>query len=296
MPLIIPEPIHPRGRFAPSPTGPLHLGSLTAALGSWLMARSAGGEWLLRIEDLDPPRELPGMALQHIEDLAAFGMVSDEPVQYQSTRAEAYAAVLSSLVEAGVAFACLCTRGDLAPTQGMHRGCVRHPTGRRPAWRLRVPALSVEFNDAIRGRCQQDLAAEVGDFVLQRSDGLWAYQFAVVVDDHWQRISQVVRGADLLDSTARQVYLQSVLGYPHPMYAHLPLIRGPDGKKLAKSLASSAINPADPLPALRTAFAWLGQDPRELQACTRADQALDRAATVFRIACVPSHDRMLILE
>jgi glutamyl-Q tRNA(Asp) synthetase len=289
----VPASERPRGRFAPSPTGPLHLGSLTAALGSWLMARQAGGDWLLRVEDLDPPREKPGAAGEQLETLAAFGFLPDGPVLFQSERGEFYAAALAALAANGDAFECLCTRSDLAGSGGVHRGCVPRPHGRHPAWRLRVPAGPVEFDDGIRGRQVQDLREEVGDFVLRRSDGLWAYQLAVVVDDALQGVTQVVRGADLLDSTPRQILLQRRLGLPRPDYAHLPLLLDRQGAKLSKSLRSTPVAAAEPGPALRLAWASLGQDAKALAGAGSAPRLLERALSAFEPARIPARDLRL---
>lgn len=282
-----------RGRFAPSPTGPLHLGSLTAALGSWLMARHHGGTWLVRIEDLDPPREQPGMADLHLRDLASFGMVSDEPVVRQSERSSLYAKALAKLQAAGWAFECRCSRSDLAAVGGVHLRCVEHPSGRNAAWRVRLPRETLAFTDAIRGRYAQDLAQEVGDVVVYRADGCWAYQLAVLVDDELQGITQVVRGADLLDSTPRQIAMQGLLGYATPSYAHLPVVREANGAKLGKSLASLPLEPDNPLPGLRKAFALLGQDLAALDEATDAGDALRRAVTVFNPALIPARDHLL---
>lgn len=282
-----------RGRFAPSPTGPLHLGSLTAALGSWLMARHRGGDWLVRIEDLDPPREVPGMAMEQLRTLAAFELVSDAAVVWQSQRSAHYADALGRLIALDLAFECRCTRQDLAGTAGIHLRCVSQPSGQRPAYRLRVAHGATGFVDAIRGHFEHDPATRVGDVVLKRADGYWAYQLAVVVDDALQGITDVVRGADLIDSTPRQIVLQRALGYPTPRYAHLPVIRQSDGLKLSKSLRSIAIDPADPLPAIRLAYAWLGQDSRELEGFVDAGRALVRACASFDPAKIPARDHFL---
>jgi len=287
------QPSASRGRFAPSPTGPLHLGSLTAALGSWLVARHRHGEWLIRVEDLDPPREIPGMAQQQLDALAAFGLISDHPVVWQSERSEYYGDALRQLIDRDLAFECRCSRSDLAATGGVHRQCVAQPSGKRAAWRLRVPPLTVTFDDATRGSYSQDLNAEVGDFVLKRADGYWAYQLAVVVDDQLQGITDVVRGADLIDSTPRQIFLQQSLDFGTPNYRHLPLIKNADGSKLSKSLQSLPVDPSDPLPALRLAYAWLGQDARELAGKIEIGRALQRAADAFRPDLIPASDRFL---
>ena len=270
--------LHYRGRFAPSPTGPLHFGSLVAALGSWLLARHAGGEWLVRVEDLDPPREVAGAAAGQLRVLAAFGLESDGPVLWQSTRGEAYQAALDRLMASGHAFACHCSRAALAADGGIHRQCV--PGARRadPAIRMRVDdGARVVFEDAIQGRFAQDVAAGVGDFVLRRADGPWAYQLAVVVDDAAQGITYVVRGADLLDSTPRQILLQRALGLPTPRHAHLPLVLDGEGRKLSKSMAALPVDGAEPLPALRAAWVALGQ-PAAAIAGAGSVQAWLRAA------------------
>lgn len=213
-----------RGRFAPSPTGPLHFGSLLAAFGSWLLARHAGGQWCVRIEDIDPPRAEAGASARQLRTLAAFGLHSDLPVLYQSGRHAQYEAAIATLLEAGLAFECSCSRADLAGMGGIHHACVA-PLGARRAVRLRVPPQPpVGFDDALQGHVEQDVHTEVGDVVLRRADGYWAYQLAVVVDDAAQAITDVVRGADLLDSTPRQLLLQRALGLPQPRYLHLPLI------------------------------------------------------------------------
>lgn len=289
----LPERALYRGRFAPSPTGPLHLGSLAAALGSWLHARHHGGQWLIRIEDLDPPREVPGMAQQQLAALAAFALVSDSEVVWQSERSDLYAEALRKLVERGLAFECRCSRSDLSASAGIHRNCVAHPSGKQAAYRLRVPPGTLAFDDAIRGRFVQDLREDVGDVVVKRADGYWAYQLAVVVDDALQGITDVVRGADLIDSTPRQILLQQLLGYATPRYAHLPVIKTADGLKLSKSLRSAPIDPADPLPALRLAYAWLGQDARALAGSAGARDALRRALGAFQPERIPASNRVL---
>jgi glutamyl-Q tRNA(Asp) synthetase len=282
-------PARHRGRFAPSPTGPLHFGSLLAALGSWLLARRAGGEWLVRVEDLDPPREVAGAADAQLRALAAFGLHADGPVWRQSERGPAYQAALDALLASGAAFACHCSRSELAAAGGVHRHCVAATERPDPAIRLRVADdATVAFDDAIQGRCVQRVDREVGDFVLRRADGLWAYQLAVVVDDAAQGITDVVRGADLLDSTPRQVLLQRALGLPTPRYAHLPLVVGGDGRKLSKSLAALPVDPADPLPALRSAWAALGQEPGALRGIGGVAAILDSAVRHFAPTRIPA--------
>ena len=283
----VPDPKY-RGRFAPSPTGPLHLGSLVAALGSWLMARHAGGEWWIRIEDLDPPREVPGAADAQLRTLAAFGLMSDGPVVRQSARDAEYRAAIDRLLADGLAFHCACSRTVLAEVGGIHRACRADARRTQTAVRLRVADdAHIAFDDALCGRVAQDVAREVGDVVLRRADGFWAYQLAVVVDDAAQGVTDVVRGADLLDSTPRQILLQRALGLPTPRYAHLPLLLDADGRKLSKSLAALPIDAGDPLPALRIAWRALGQPPHILDGIGSASRALAQAAREFAPDLIP---------
>ncbi len=278
----MPSPSY-RGRFAPSPTGPLHLGSMLAAFGSWLLARQAGGRWLVRIEDVDPPREVAGAAASQLATLAAFGLLPDEPVQYQSRRHAHYRAALERLLAEGEAFPCHCSRTDLAGRHGIHRQCVAGRERPRPAIRLRVADGShVAFDDGLQGRFAQWVDREVGDFVLLRADGCWAYQLAAVVDDAEQGITDVVRGADLIDSTPRQILLQHALGLPTPRHLHLPLLLDAHGAKLSKSLAARPVDPDDPLPALRWLWAALGQDAAELDDAGSVPALLERAVAAFR--------------
>lgn len=249
-----------RGRFAPSPTGQLHFGSLVAALASWLCARHAGGRWLLRMEDIDPPREVPGSARGILDALPAFGLVADEPALFQSHRLDAYEAAFEQLRERDQVFPCWCSRADLAAAGGMHRDgrCVAAPDpSRAPAWRLRVPDVEVGFVDGLQGPQRQNLRESAGDFVIRRVEGFYAYQLACVVDDAWQGVTQVVRGNDLLDSTPRQLWLQRCLGLASPTYLHLPLAVDAQGHKLSKSENAHPVDPRDPLPALRRALRFL---------------------------------------
>ncbi len=277
-----------RGRFAPSPTGPLHFGSLLAAFGSWLMARQAGGQWLVRIEDLDPPREVAGAAAAQLRTLEQFGLLSDTAVLRQGGRDAFYRTALERLRANGDAFTCHCSRSDLAGMRGVHRACRAGAHRPDPSIRLRVPdATCIRFDDRIHGPIAQDLAAEVGDFVLRRADGYWAYQLAVVVDDAAQGITEVVRGADLLASTPRQVFLQRQLGLPTPEYAHLPLVVDDAGRKLSKSSAALPVDGEDPLPALRAAWQALGQAPAGWPATPSLATALDCAVRGFDPARIP---------
>ena len=321
-----------RGRFAPSPTGPLHAGSLVAALASWLDARAHGGRWLVRIEDVDLPRCGPGTDHLILSQLAAFGLVPDEPVVWQSQRGALYQQALDRLVAAGLAYPCGCTRreieaewtrrgkphqrhGELIYPGTCRNGLQGHPAG---AWRLRTnickpnstqpivgrslyaidsevilnatetfaaPPVSpdrVGWHDRRLGSMRQDVQAEVGDFVLRRADGLWAYQLAVVVDDAAQGITHIVRGEDLADNTPRQLLLQRALGLPAPVYLHTPLVRAADGEKLSKQNDAAALDASRPLAALTQAGAVLGLHP---QADNRADW-LAGAVAVWR-ACWP---------
>ena len=290
------------GRFAPSPTGALHAGSLVAALASWLDARAQGGRWLVRIEDVDTPRCVPGADRQILQQLAACGLPPDQPPVWQSGRSAHYQAALDALVTAGAAYPCGCSRKDIEQAQAA-RGLRRqrgvelpYPGSCRPergglqgkparAWRLhtgvhesnpppgqsgQAPAaiVSEATNEAIvwhdrrLGPQRQDVAHEVGDFVLRRADGLWAYQLAVVVDDAAQGVTHVVRGADLADNTPRQILLQRRLGLATPRYLHTPLVLAADGEKLSKQHGAQALDVSDPLRTLQRAAAVLALDPK----------------------------------
>lgn len=253
----------PRGRFAPSPTGELHFGSLVAAVGSCLSARSVGGQWLVRIEDIDPPREVPGAARSQIETLRRFGLIPDQPVIYQSRLRARHDAALTRLLKHGKAFHCGCSRRDL-PTNGVYPGTCRDglPPGRQArSIRLQVPDEEVGFIDLVQGPVRQHPARECGDFVIRRADGLIAYQLAVVVDDAASGISEVVRGADLIESTGRQILVYRALELPEPQYAHLPLITDEQGRKLSKSEGDDPIKTRPAAGALRLALRALGHEP-----------------------------------
>jgi glutamyl-Q tRNA(Asp) synthetase len=232
-----------RGRFAPSPTGPLHLGSLVAALGSYLDAKAHGGEWLVRMEDIDTPRTVPGAADDILRTLERFGLEWDGPVLYQSTRIGTYEAAFEDLRKRDLIFPCGCFRKDVV---NRYPGTCRHGIRGRldtPSWRFRVSGEIVHFEDRRLGPQSQNVQEYVGDFVLKRADGLFAYQLAVVVDDAYQGITDVVRGEDLLDSTARQILLQRALGFPQPRYLHLPLVLNETGQKLSKQNGATALDP-----------------------------------------------------
>jgi glutamyl-Q tRNA(Asp) synthetase len=251
------------GRFAPTPSGYLHFGSLVAALASYLDARAVNGRWLLRMEDLDPPREVPGAQAAILQTLEQYGLEWDGEVVYQSQRHEAYREVVQRWFSQGLAYACTCSRKQLQGYGGIYPGLCGN-AGHGPedaAIRLRVPQLNYRFEDRVQGDFQQHLGRESGDFVIQRRDGLYAYQLAVVLDDAWQGITDIVRGADLLDSTPRHLYLQELLGVPQPRYLHVPLIIQPDGHKLGKSYRSPPLQGDDAGPLLLRALRALGQQP-----------------------------------
>jgi len=269
-----------RGRFAPSPTGPLHFGSLAAAIGSCLDARAAGGSWLLRIEDVDTPRMVEGAAEAMLRTLERLGFAWDGAVEYQSRRTAHYLAAFERLKLAGRVFACACSRREVADSGLGPDGAPRYPgtcrrglaPGRQArAWRLQVEPGQVCFDDDLQGRICQDLAAEVGDFVVLRADGCFAYQLAAVVDDAAQGVTHVVRGADLIDSTPRQIFLQQQLGLPRPAYLHLPAAVNAAGEKLSKQTRAAAIDGQRPQAALLAALKFLGQQPPQ----ALAEAALD---------------------
>ncbi|WP_322405586.1 tRNA glutamyl-Q(34) synthetase GluQRS [Massilia luteola] len=261
------------GRFAPSPTGPLHAGSLVAALASYLDARAHHGTWLIRIEDIDEGRSVAGAAEEILDLLRRLGMESDRDVVWQSRRKHLYQAAYDRL--AGHVYPCGCNRREIADSRlgfapdgaALYPGTCRHglAPGRSPrSLRLRVPEAGADvitFHDRLAGVVSQHLASESGDFVLKRADGYWAYQLAVVVDDAEQGVTDVVRGADLLDSTPRQIFLQRLLNVPTPRYLHVPVVRNADGDKLSKQTGALAVRPGDEgaaVAALRQAAGFLG--------------------------------------
>ena len=231
------------GRFAPSPTGPLHFGSLVAAMASYLDALAHQGQWLVRMEDIDPPREVPGAASQILATLENFGLQWHGSVRYQSERSDAYEAVLENLQENGLAYYCQCSRKQLAPFNGVYPGTCRQKAlpNSDAALRLKLAATRIDFADALQG-VQQIHLDQIGDFILKRRDSLYAYQLAVVVDDHDQQVSHIVRGIDLMDSTFRQIALMNTLGWQPPKYAHLPVIVNAQQQKLSKQSFAPAID------------------------------------------------------
>mgnify|MGYP004701078967 CR=1 FL=1 len=297
---LAPQPL-PVGRFAPSPTGPLHFGSLLAALGSYLSIRRQGGLWRLRIEDLDPLRTIPGSEDELLRTLEGLGLEWDGPLLRQSERSALYEAALDQLVGQGVLFPCSCSRKEIlasAPHAGeegpIYPGTCRHGlrAGQKArALRLRVDDRVIVFVDKLYGPYQQNLAQDVGDFVLKRADGLFGYQLAVVVDDGDSGVTEVVRGADLLASTPRQIYLQRFLGLPTPMYLHLPLALDDDGEKLSKRHGRYAL-PADPGSALCNALIFLGQRPPLELRGTPPAELLAWAVANFTVAAIDPENRL----
>ena len=273
------SPLQYRGRFAPSPTGPLHFGSLVAAVGSYLDAKHHHGTWLVRMEDLDTPRCVPEAAEDILRTLEVFGLLSDEPVLYQSERTEAYEEALLKLQAGGAVYPCCCTRKEIADSalhgiEGLvYPGTCRTgiPAGREGrAWRIRtdlraspfpLPLSPIEFSDTLQGHITQNLEREIGDFVVKRADGLFAYQLAVVADDADQEITHIVRGADLLASTARQIYLQRLLGLNTPAYMHLPVAVNAAGEKLSKQTLAAPVDTAQPVATLLRVLDFLRQQP-----------------------------------
>lgn len=288
------SPPPPTGRFAPSPTGPLHLGSLVAAVGSYLQARSQGGRWLVRIEDIDPPREIPGAAGDILRTLESHGLTWDSGVLYQSTRFEAYRNAMQRLLDSGAAFACRCSRrkveqlGKAGRYGWIYPGTCRErppPVGDLAGYsiRVRADAGEVGFDDLVCGRFEQRLRDEVGDFVIRRSDGLYAYQLAVVVDDAHQGVTEIVRGADLLDNTPRQIHLQRLLGLPTPCYAHLPVVINEQGQKLSKQNLAPPLDARKASENLAAALAFLGHPiPNDLHNAP-CREILDWAISVWSL-------------
>lgn len=287
------------GRFAPSPTGLLHIGSLLTAAASYADARSNGGKWLVRMEDLDPPREMPGAASHILHTLEAFGFEWDGEVAYQSRRYALYEETLCRLQTAGLVYPCHCSRKDwqAGARRGadgfVYNGRCRHPgqrpapQGKQPAWRIRVPDRIIGFSDGIVGGYAQNLARDIGDFVLLRADGYWAYQLAVVADDAEQGVTHIVRGQDLLVSTPRQIYLQQCLDVPTPQYAHLPLLTNAQGQKWSKQTLAPALDLNRREQLLRQVFRYLNLP--EAPETDRPAELLDWAVAHWDMDKVPKH-------
>lgn len=300
------------GRFAPSPTGPLHFGSLVAAVASYCDAKSHGGKWLLRMEDLDKPREVAGAADTILRQLESFGFEWDGQLMYQSQRAEFYEHALQSLKKLNVIYPCTCSRKEIADSSimmGMEgaiypRLCYpknflsknTHPSI-HAAYRAVVLDKNISFIDAIQGEIVQNLARDIGDFIIKRADGLFAYQLAVVVDDATQNITHIVRGADLLGSTPRQIYLKQLLGFTTPSYAHVPIAANAAGEKLSKQtlaqpISISAATPQLSLP-LFNALNFLGQNPPPQLKNAKLDETWQWAITNWQLAQVPAQKSLI---
>ena len=281
-----------RGRFAPSPTGPLHFGSLVAAVGSYLQARRRSGDWLVRMEDLDTPRNVPGAADSILRDLERCGLRWDEAVVYQSDRLDIYADALERLRREGLVYDCGCSRRDLE--DGVYPGTCRDgiPEGRDArSVRVRTDDSPVSLDDRVQGTFGQRLESTFGDFVVRRADGIFAYHLAVTVDDALQSISEIVRGADLLDSTPRQIHLQRCLKLPTPAYAHLPVAVNAEGHKLSKQTFARPISDRVPMEVLLAVLDFLGQMPDPGVRGAGCDELLTWAAAHWNLDAVPRrHD------
>lgn len=287
------------GRFAPSPTGPLHFGSLVSALASYLDIRQRGGRWLVRIEDIDPPREVSGATRTILQQLDAHGLQWDGKVLYQSERLPSYLEALNQLKHQDLIYCCQCNRPRMQRLGGIYDSQCRHlqlaakdntirlNVGDMVGTETRAGAEHLGFTDQIMGHYQQCLRAEVGDFVLRRRDGLFSYQLAVVVDDQYQGITHIMRGSDLLDSTPRQIYLQQRLGYTQPEYAHLPVAINPDGQKLSKQNHAAALVPGNEAHNLFTALVWLQQAPPPALAKQTISEILDWGIRHWALAKIP---------
>ena len=290
------------GRFAPSPSGPLHFGSLVAAVASFLDARANQGTWLVRMEDLDPAREPPEAAETILEQLSDYGMQSDKPVLYQSHRLDAYQQALNILEDADLCFACVCSRQQVRAMGSIYDGRCRarqHLQSEASAIRLKVEERTIEFEDLIQGRQVQNLARETGDFVIRRKDGLFAYQLAVVVDDHFQGVTHVIRGYDLLDSTPRQIYLARKLGMPIPRYGHVPVITNEQGQKLSKQHFAEPISSTERRSILHAAINYLGLTPphrhHQIHVLDQLDWAIEHwdIQTIPKLATIPQQRSFL---
>lgn len=292
------------GRFAPSPTGPLHFGSLIAAVASYLESRSQNGLWLVRMDDLDPPREKAGAASTILQSLDAFGFEWDGEVMYQSQRHSAYAAALEQLEMQGKLYPCSCSRKDIAkqgitgPYGPIYPGNCRALANRDPnkpaVLRLRTHDDPIRFLDGIQGEYSQRIESEIGDFLLKRRDELYAYHLAVVVDDAEQNISDIVRGVDLLDSTPRQIYIQQLLQLPTPRYSHLPLAVNAQRQKLSKQSYAKAIDARQATKLLCDALSFLGQSPEQGLETEALNSVWTWAISHWQISKVPRLEKLEI--
>jgi glutamyl-Q tRNA(Asp) synthetase len=285
-----------RGRFAPSPTGPVHLGTLIAAVGSYLQAKKNNGEWIIRMEDVDTTRKVEGSDLEILHTLEAFGFEWQEDVLYQSNRTQHYQHALEQLLEQSVVFPCICSRKQLDETgSDIYPGTCRTrklPEKNDHALRLLASDTTIEFDDIVMGKQSQNIANQCGDFVIKRRDGLFAYQLAVVVDDYLQNITEVVRGSDLLDSTPRQIYLQQLLNYPTPGYCHLPLAVDKNGNKISKSEGAARVDRNNREKQLFNVLVFLGQRPPAVLAESGIGDIWSWAIKNWSIDLV-SHDKTL---
>ena len=278
------------GRFAPSPTGPLHFGSLIAAVASYVDAKANRGLWLLRMEDLDPPREPPGAAEKILLQLQQLQLEWDGEVLYQSQRLSAYEEVLESLSSRQLCFPCSCTRQQIKALGSIYDGRCRKrnkPPQEAFAIRLKTDPVETEFDDLVQGLFQQNIGRDVGDFVVRRKDNFFAYQLAVAVDDAFQGINTIIRGFDLLDSTSRQIYLQSILGYPTPRYGHVPIIVNEQGEKLSKQRFAPPVDTKNASQLIHLALQFLGQSPPDGLRKACAAEQLQWAIEHWRIQAVP---------
>lgn len=280
---------HYRGRFAPTPSGGMHFGSLVTALASYLDAKAANGTWLVRIEDIDPLREVKGASDQILQVLTTFGFEWDESIVYQSTRLDAYEAIVQQLYKMGLAYACTCSRKQLehySVYPNFCRDACQSPSN--ASIRIRVPDLSYAFVDRVQGRFVQHLGRDVGDFIIKRREGFYAYQLAVIIDDAMQGVTDVVRGADLLDSTPRQLYLQELLGFSQPRYLHVPLLIQSDGHKLSKSKSAPEIATKQAATLLIKALKLLGQYVENKLADERPKEILQWAIAHWQTSLIPN--------
>ncbi|ESE41539.1 glutamate--trna ligase [Shewanella decolorationis S12] len=286
--------LHPYvGRFAPSPSGALHFGSLIAALGSYLRARSLGGKWLIRVEDIDPPREVPGAADDILRTLEAYGFEWDDTVLYQSARTEAYQAKLDELLAEDNAYFCQCSRKQIQAMGGIYDGRCHQLATPYQSGAIRIvnrPQVA-EFSDNLMGKVVVDHAFAAEDFIIKRSDGLYAYQLAVVLDDAYQGITEVVRGYDLIEASCRQLSLYQTFGLSAPQWLHLPLACLTPGFKLSKQNHAQAIDKQHPQASLNAALSFLGQAPVEP---TAAPQMLAQAVAQFQLSAIPKQREILI--
>ena len=280
------------GRFAPSPSGDLHFGSLIAAVGSYLQARAQHGLWRVRIEDIDPPREIPGAATRILRQLEHYGLHWDGDVLWQSRRHDAYRAALDWLKQQGMSYYCTCTRNRIQQIGGLYDGHCRtlHHGPQQAALRLKVDAPVSSFSDRLRGVVQADARLAAEDFIIHRRDGLFAYNLAVVVDDHFQGITEVVRGADLIEPTVRQITLYQQFGWTVPDHLHLPLVLNHDGNKLSKQNHATPLPEGDPRPALVQALRFLGQPVTENWRDATQETLLQQAVSRWDLSLIPITD------